>query len=347
MTNLLFILLAIVMLGFIILMHELGHYCVARLTGIGVEEFSIGFGPKLLKWRRKGIDYSLRLLPLGGYVRFVGEDEDNASPDAFNAQPVWKRLLTVFSGPFMNFVLAYLIFVVLLMGFGISTKTALVGSIMKDMPAERAGLKVGDRIVAIDGQAIGWGAEEAQRLLDLVGATPDGESTTLLVERGAEQFEVTLTPQRDESGRQLIGIYLGTERYYPPLGEAMASGGTGLWNLLTQMLDMFRDLIFHGTGAGDVMGPVGTIGFVSQEVRQGMESVLLLIIIISLNLGIINLLPLPALDGGRLVFLVVEGIRRKPIDRNKEAMVHFIGLVLFMGLFVLVTYQDILRLIRG
>ena len=150
-TNLLYTLLAIVLLGIIIIIHELGHFIVGRLCGIGVEEFSVGFGPKLFGWTRKGIDYSIRALPLGGFCKFEGEDEDNPSPTAMNSQPVWKRFLTVFAGPAMNFVLAFAAAMAVLMLFGTADLSTVIGEVVADAPAAEAGLLAGDRIVSANG----------------------------------------------------------------------------------------------------------------------------------------------------------------------------------------------------
>ena len=157
-TNILYILLAIVMLGVIVTVHEFGHYLVGRLCGIGIVEFSVGFGPRLLGWERKGIQYSLRLIPLGGYCAFVGEDELNDDPRAMNNQPVWKRFLTVLAGPFMNFVLAYVVCTAMLAMFMTAETFPTVGQLEADMPAAAAGMRVGDVIVQVDDTAIDYGS---------------------------------------------------------------------------------------------------------------------------------------------------------------------------------------------
>ena len=348
--NFLYILLALVMLGVIITVHEFGHYLVGRLCGIGIVEFSVGFGPKLIGWERKGIQYSVRAVPLGGFCAFVGEDERNDDPRAMNNQPVWKRFLTVLSGPLMNFVLAFVACAVMLDGFILAETLPVIDSVMPGMPAETAGLLPGDRIVEAEGIAISPDGTGVNQLVAAIQDREPGSEIRMVVERDGEQIEISLATVAvidEESGAThgQIGIAFSGRTFTPP--EAIRYAGSYMVSTTRSMLDSLRRLFFHGEGLNEVTGTVGIIAVVSQYAREGIYEVLWLIFVISLNLGIINLLPLPALDGGRLVFLIVEAVRRKPIPPEKEGLVHGIGLILVFGLFIVLTFHDIIRLIGG
>ena len=351
--NILYVLLAIVILGIIVTVHEFGHYVVGRLCGIGIVEFSVGFGPRLFGWERKGIKYSLRCIPLGGFCAFVGEDERNDDPRAMSNQPVWKRFLTVLAGPFMNFALAFVICVGMLAGYYQTTDEVLpvVGELFEGMPAQQAGLLPGDRILAVNGVDIPYGTQGVETSSALIRGGEADEPVSLRVQRGEETLDFQITPQLvdDGSGGRVrqIGIYYSYNQRRLTFGEALREAPGYTAEVMGMMLDSLRRLIFKGEGLEDTAGTVGIIAVVSQQARQGFQNVLWLVYIITLNLGIMNLLPLPALDGGRLVFLIVEAIRRKPIPPEKEGIVHGIGMVLILGLFVLLTYHDIVKLISG
>ena len=347
--DILYILLAIALLGVLVMVHEFGHYIVGRLTGMTVLEFSIGFGPKLLGWRRKEIDYSLRLIPLGGYCSFLGEDENNDDPRAMNNLPVWRRFLTVFAGPAMNFVFALAVCVVSMMLYeGVRTQP-LIQEVVPASPAAQAGIEAGDTIVAVNGREISDGNSLTLSLS--IATAGEGEAVEITVLRDGERETLSMVPSavvlEDGTSVKQIGIVYTTqvvERY--SLGAALRAAPQRLWEIVETMIDALKGLVFHGEGATEMAGPVGIVGMISEETRTGgFYMVLYLMYIISLNLGLMNLLPLPALDGGRLVFLIVEAIRRKPVPPEKEGMVHGVGMLLLLGLIVVITYQDIVRLI--
>ena len=351
MSRILYILIAIVMLGFIVTVHEFGHYLVGRLCGIGIVEFSVGFGPKLVGFKRKGIAYSLRLIPLGGYCAFVGEDEENPAPNAMNNQPVWKRLLTVAAGPAMNFVLAFTFCSILLSSFIIAEYQPRVAYIYENTPAAAGALEIGDVIVEINGTPISYDGEGVASAREVISSADLNAPLSLVVERGGERVSMELQPQRivdEETGevRYQLGIAFGGRTYR--FGEALGRSMSYMVEFTGEMLRSLKDLLFHGTGVEDMMGPVGIISFVSDQVSsQKLYAVVNLTFFLSLDIGIMNLLPLPSLDGGRLIFLIIEAIRRKPIPPEKEGMVHAIGLGLLLMLFVFITYKDILRLFTG
>ena len=349
-SNILYILLAIVMLGIIVTVHEFGHYCVGRLCGIGIVEFSVGFGPRLLGWERKGIQYSLRAIPLGGYCAFVGEDEQNDDPRAMNNQPVWKRFITVLAGPFMNFVLAFVVCAIMLHFYFIAETYPIVDQVMADMPAQAAGLQPGDRILSVRGTEITTDTAGVREMLSVMQSGDLTQPIDLEIERDGEtlSFAITPVPVEQEDGsatRYQIGIVFSSRTYN--FIESIREAGGYMVDTTAQMLESLKNLIFKGEGLEDTAGTVGIIAVVAQQAREGMYMVLWLMFIISLNLGIMNLLPIPALDGGRLLFLIVEAIRRKPIPPEKEGIVHAVGMVLIFGLFIMLTYHDIVKLISG
>ena len=348
-TNILFVFLAIVMLGLIVTVHEFGHYLVGRLCGIGILEFSVGFGPRLLGWERKGIKYSLRLIPLGGFCAFVGEDEQNDDPRAMSNQPVWKRFLTVLAGPAMNFALACVVCAAMLALFMTAETFPAVNGLMDGMPAAAAGIEVGDVIVQVNDSPIEYGGAGVAQVVSAIQDVEPGSTVQLIVERDGERIPLSLqtTAVTTDTGvtHGMIGVEFMRRTFTVP--EAIRYSGLYMIETTRTMLDSLRRLFFHGEGVNQITGTVGIIAVVSQYARDGWYEVLWLVFIISLNLGIMNLLPLPALDGGRLVFLIVEAIRRKPIPPEKEGLVHGIGLMLVLGLFVVLTFHDIYRLIVG
>ena len=342
------IILAILILSFIIIIHELGHYTVGRLSGIGVEEFSVGMGPKLLQGRRGGILYTLRPILFGGYVRFTGEDEDSVDPRAFNNQKVWKRFLTILAGPGMNFVLAWVMSVVILWGYGLYGQTVpVISEIMAGTPAAESGLQAGDVVLTVDGHPLSYDEQGYYDMVAFINEHDPARPLELEVRRGGETIPLQTGLYQYEDGSYKMGVSIGREHIVYSLGGALGESFTWMREMSVEMLVAIKNLIFHGEGLSDVSGPVGIVREVSSTMSEGLRMALIWIMFISLNLGIMNLLPLPALDGGRLVFLVIEGIRRKPISRDREGLIHFIGLVALMGLLVILTWHDIARIIHG
>lgn len=344
--NILYILIAILVLSILVVVHEFGHYLVGRLTGMTVLEFSVGFGPKLFGWQRKEIDYSLRAIPLGGYCKFLGEDEENPDERAMNNQPVWRRLLTVLAGPAMNFVFAILVCVVLLMSyFTVAVVGPSVDSVYEDMPAIAAGIEAGDLIVEANGEAIENSADGAKHLQALIAAAPVDQPVDFIVEREGQRLPVSITPEVVESAGEMvhmIGIVFQGRTYN--FIEAVAEAPKMTLSAGAEMLKLLKNLVFRGEGIEEISGPVGIISMVSTVAREGFYMVLYLMFIISLNLGIMNLLPIPPLDGGKILFYIIEGVRRKPVPQEKEGAVQMIGMMLLLFVFVFASYQDIMRL---
>ena len=346
-TSVLYILLAILMLSVLIVIHELGHYAVGRLCGIGVVEFSVGMGPKLFGWQRKGIDYSIRAFPIGGFCKFVGEDDNDIAPNAMNNMPVWKRFLTVLAGPGMNFLLAFVVGVVMMMAVPyVEDIVPRIDNVVPDQPAYEAGLEAGDVITAINGEAVGYSYEGVTALRDVIQR---GNAAELTIDRNGETLHISLQPaeieQEDGTTRPQIGIEFTQVTRRDGFFEALGDSARIMWRTTTQMLDILRKLIFKGEGAENMAGAVGTVAVVSNTLKSDLSMIFDYMFLISLNLGIMNLIPFPGLDGSRLLFLAIEAVRRKPVPPEKEGLVHAIGLVLLLGLMVVITWHDIVTYI--
>lgn len=354
-----YIIIALLLLGILVTVHEAGHFLAARITGIPVSEFAIGMGPKLLGWHSRKYDtkFSLRLIPVGGYCAFVGEDDADGSHIgqklAFNNQPVWKRLLTVFSGPLMNFVLAFVALVLFFWIGGVNEVTGIDSFIEVSAagPAYSAGLQDGDVIAAVNGVDMLDSSTEA--LVNAIGSYQAGDPPLhLIIHRGEEIFETDLTPFWDEdAGKYRIGItvrgYYRTETRACGLGEALVQSWETCVYASGAIVNSLKGMITTGEGLDQVSGPVGIVSMVSDQVEAGgLTAFINYLVVISINLGIMNLLPIPGLDGSRLVFLIIEAIRRKPIPPQKEAMVHLIGMGALMLLMVVLVFKDVTRLIQ-
>ena len=346
------IVLFIIVFGVIVIAHELGHFLLAKANGITVVEFSIGMGPKLLHFDRGGTEYSLRLLPIGGACMFEGEngleEEGGAlSEGAFPKAKVWARISTVFAGPFFNFLLAYA-FAVLVVAYAGSDRP-VIQDVIDGYPAQEAGMQSGDVVIRMNGERIYLGRE-----ISLYTLVSPGETVTVEYLRDGQKRTAVLTPRYDEAeGRYLLGFQGYAEYVDCRNAGAFKYAYYEVRYGLKMTVKSLGMLLTGKAGVDDMAGPVGMaqiIGEVQQEaVPYGplvvAVSMVNLAMLLSVNLGVINLLPLPALDGGRLVFLLVEAVRGKPVPPEKEGMVHFAGFVLLMVLMVVVMFNDVSRLL--
>ena len=447
---LLVILRFVVVIGILILVHELGHFLVARWTGVGVERFSIGFGPVLLRWRGRETEYALSAIPMGGYVKMMGEEsplEGGGSPAydaarAFALKPLWARFLIVFAGPAMNLVLAAAIFAVVLGAMGRPVWSPTIGRVNEGSPAAIAGLRAGDTIVAVDRQPVVYwedvesaiarsggrplelrvrreGGEETlsvtarlrtvidpifresrevwdigaglqalplitsvgQRspaekaglksgdavvqaadqplrapddLLDIIRARP-GVTFPMVVERDGKRLTLTVTPdsvkERTATGDEVTvgkiqaGLGLRADRFEPYGVLAAAWHGAvrtwdmtaltvkGLWKLISRQLDL-----------SNIGGPIQIATETTRQAHEGFLSVALFVAVISVNLGVLNLLPIPMLDGGHLLFFVIEAVLGRPLSLRKREVAQQVGFVLLMVIMVFALYNDLTRL---
>ncbi|HZJ57595.1 MAG TPA: M50 family metallopeptidase [Clostridia bacterium] len=338
------IITALILFGIIVLAHEMGHFLVASWVGIPAEEFSIGMGPRISQLKGKKTIFSLRALPIGGYVKFIGDDEESDDPRAFGNAKVWKRILVIAAGPIMNFLLAVLLLTLFFTVFGVYNNSTHIFEIVEGSPAEHAGLQVDDKIIEIHDVKVDLddqekGIELFRSILQDKGDQP----LKLTVIRDGETREIDIKPDySDDKGTYEIGIYFGNLVKLGPFSAiGLAFVQTG--RLIIMMLQLLGSLIFKGRGLNEVVGPVGIIGEIGKAVKSGVKDVINFAVVITLNLGIMNLIPFPALDGGRLALLLVEGLRGNPIDPKKEGYIHFVGFIILILLMIVVTFKDVTR----
>lgn len=340
----------VVVFGLLIAVHEFGHFIVAKWAGVQVDEYAIGFGPALTQFRRGETLYSLRLIPLGGYCKMAGmlpgeKNEADVPPGrAFREKSVLARIAIIIAGPVMNFLLAFVLFVLIFSVFGVPTKpTTTVGEIRVGSPAEQAQLNVGDHIEAVNGVPVHDWDEFVRHV-----SRSAGETISIEVLRQGEQVTIEVTPVADESGRGVIGIYphMSYERF--GLGQSLQQGLYWTTDVITGWFVAIGNLITGGGGAeADVIGPVGISAQIGLAAQRGITYLLLISAILSANLGLVNLLPIPALDGSRVIFLIVEAFRGRPVAPEKENFIHFLGFALLILLSIVITYRDVLRLTLG
>lgn len=339
------VLLIVLAFGLIIVCHELGHFLAARAAGVRVEEFAVGYGPLIAGRRVRGTQYSLRLLlVLGGYVRIAGleaEGRDPADKGALYNKTIGQRFGFFFAGSAMNFLLALLLFFIVFGVIGIAAPTLVVGEAREGYPAAAAGILAGDRVLAVDGRPV---QDWSDLVLTIQGRA--GQPIEILVERDGERLRFDLTPVAAEGGRGVMGVVptLATTTY-PPL-QALGRGFSETFAFTVAWVRGLA-LLIAGRGAGEVAGPVGIARMLGEAASVGASSFLFLLALISVNIGLANLLPIPALDGSRLAFLGVEAVRGRPLDPRRENLVHFFGFVILIVLFVVLTYHDLLQIVRG
>lgn len=365
------IVIAILIFTVIIVVHELGHFFLAKKNGVGVIEFSVGMGPRLITMAKtaEGIKtaffisqekfesredwkevtrYSWKLFPIGGSCMMLGEDEANPSPAAFNNKGVWARISVIFAGPFFNFILA---FVLSLMIIGIAGyDKPVVGQLEPGLPMEQAGFQVGEVIREINGKKISISRD----ISSVMQFHPlNGKPVEIVSVRDGREYTTMVTPVQGKDGIYRLGFgYGGTYEKANPL-ELIKYGLIEVRYWIELTIRSLGMLISGQVSTKEIAGPVGIVNMVGTAVDAGKDYGLLNVIavilrmsiLISANLGVMNLLPIPALDGGRLVFLLIEAFRGKPVDREKEGMVHFAGLVVLMLFMVFVLYNDIVRIL--
>lgn len=407
----------IVLMFFVLVtLHEWGHYYFAKRAGILVREFAIGFGPKIFSFKNNETRFTLRILPIGGYVRMAGEDPEMIQiavgqtlavklvnnqvthlyidqleqrsnvvqgvveqidlekdlvvklnvdgeivqfpihPQAmmvtkgketqiapwnrqFGSKTVGQRSLSIFAGPVMNFMLAFVLFLAFMLIQGVASNVKL-SKINPGSPAEKAGLQINDIVKEINHEPI---LADREKLVTLIQNSKNQPMNWIIV-RGQEERQ-TIVTSSEEDGK--VGIYISSDTRKASLGESFSGAWGYMKSMTTSILDGFKKLVFGQFKMDDLGGPVQIVQVTSQFANAGIGPMLLWSGMLSLYLGIFNLLPFPALDGSRLVFLGIEAVRGKPVDPNRESMVHFVGFAMLMLLMVAVTYNDILRLIKG
>ncbi len=369
------ILAALLVLGVLITIHEFGHFLLAKLMGVRVNEFAIGMGPHVLKWGKGETVYSLRLLPVGGFCAMEGEDEGVATPQAiggrgtdqaaadsersFANKKVWRRVLIVAAGAVMNLLLGY---VLLLAYYGflqtpyddkgtVLFPTTTIARLEEDTTAYQSGLRAGDTILEVNGRRILTDSDLSMEMQN----DADGVLTMVVrrgTEKGSERVELPAVKfallSDEESGRQYLKydfVLLGRVRTF---GNTFTQAARQEVSVATIVWRSLVDIVRGRYGLNDLSGPVGTVDIIADAVASantldGWRTLVMLMVMITVNLGVFNLLPLPALDGGRLVFLAWEGITRKPVPSKYEGVIHLVGLLLLLLLMLVVTYSDITK----
>ena len=329
-----------------IFIHEYGHYIAARRFGVTIEEFSIGMGPRLFSHRSKktGIAYSLRALPIGGFVSMPGENGGSDDPNALCNKPVWKRMIVVFAGAFMNFVLGIVIMIYIVVSSPALGSTTIVGFADGSM-SEACGLMIGDRIVEVDGSPVHVANELVYEVMR-GGINP----IDIKVVRGGE--EITVPDVRFPTATQSGVLFASTDFYVAREEKTFATVVKHSFfrsvSTVKMIYESFVDLIGGRYGLDAVSGPIGVTEAIGTTVKTGgFTNLLNLVVMITMNLGVFNLLPLPALDGGRLVFMIVELVRRRPVDPELEAKIHAVGIIALLLLMAAVTYKDITKIFIG
>lgn len=361
--------LFIVVLVALILVHEFGHFIVAKWSGMRVDEFGVGFPPRIWGKQYGETMYSVNLLPLGGFVRIYGEDETDGSvlenPRAFSSRPRIFQALTLVAGVAMNWLLAFLILTGLLVAGTPRALTdvevslaedaqLLVAEVVPGSPAAEAGLTQGDRIVGIESEQGSFASADASAFISYVSAQTAGEPFLLTFEHDGEVRQVPVAPEAgviaSEPERAALGVSVASVGTVPvPVTEAPVEGAILTWEVTKQtaagLFGFLKDAVTLDADLSQVAGPVGIAGAVGDAYAEGFAQLLSIAAIISINLAIINLLPLPALDGGRLVFVGIEAITRRPINPAIAAWTNGIGFAALILLMLVITASDILKLI--
>ena len=354
----LYVILAILVLEFLIFIHELGHFAAGKLLGFRVLGFSLGFGPAIFKKKMGETEYAFRAIPFGGACQFDGEDEEAENdPQRFNANPVWKRFIVILAGPFMNILTAFLI------AFGLHIATpmpvpavdpetgnniAYISNVVVSSAADRAGIKSGDVLVAINSEKPAPAEDESilDAFVKAIGAAGNDFSVTVLRD-GSEQTLNVTDAYNIGYQKTVLGVNMGAviDHYeHLNIGEAFVGSGEYLVNIVKATGEGIANMFKNGIKRGDVSGVVGTVSIMVDVAQESTLNVVYIAVILSLSLGIFNLIPFPALDGGRLLFLIIEAIIGRPLNRKVEAVVNGIGLVLLFGLMIVVTASDIMGL---
>ncbi|MCX5891810.1 MAG: RIP metalloprotease RseP [Deltaproteobacteria bacterium] len=347
----------VIVLGVLIFVHEFGHFLLAKLMGVRVEAFSLGFPPRLIHKQIGDTDYRLSVVPLGGYVKLLGENPNDEVPPellpySFKHHPLWHRFCIVLAGPTFNLIFAVLAFWAVFTFSGIPYLTTEIGSVIADSPSAQAGLQKGDLVLSVNNQKV----RRWQDLAEMISQA-GGQPVVLSVKRGEQVFAATLTPQlmevpADMFGKKTKSFKIGVtaaerveaEQVGP--GRAVIEGVTATWNVSTQIVLGFYKLIMREVPLKALGGPILIAQAAGQTAERGVAPLVQFMAILSVNLFLLNLLPIPVLDGGHLMFFTLEALRGKPVDIKHREMAQGVGLMLILALMILVFYQDILRLVH-
>ncbi len=347
---------AIVVLGILIFVHELGHFIFAKIFKVGVEKFSLGFGPKLIGRKIGETEYLISAFPLGGYVKMVGEggNEEISEHDrsrSFIAKPPLQRIVIVIAGPVFNLIFAYILFISVFM-LGVPSPTSKIGEVIKDKPAARAGVKANDVVIAVNNRPVSRWSELSKSIIDSGGKPLD-----LKVKRGGDTILLHIVPEVSthknllgETVRSpMIGIAVSDDFVVDRYGvaEAFRKGSGQTWNVIKLTYISLEKILSRAIPLDTIGGPIMIAKMAGQEAQAGIVNFLAFMALLSINLGVLNLLPIPILDGGHLIFYVWECLFRRPVSMKTREVMQQVGLVLLIGLMILAFYNDIIRYFAG
>ncbi|ASS38555.1 RIP metalloprotease RseP [Mogibacterium pumilum] len=330
------VILTIIMLMIITVPHEFGHLVTAKLFHIKVNEFAIGMGPLIASKDKGETKYSVRAVPIGGFCAMEAENEESDEDGAFNNKPAWQRLIVLASGAAVNVLVALVLMIIITIYVGVPTNN--IDKVLPDSPAASSGIIAGDEIISIDGK-------ESSSWVDTVTAiskNTDGKTMEVVVSRDGNKHTFIITPKKDKDGRLVIGIVSRASH------NVFLCAGRGIkvtWRLNSQMIGALKQMAHKGISKDSVTGPVGMAGLVSKTAHTGILSYLYLVALISLNMAIVNLLPFPALDGGRILFVLIRKITGNAISAKAEGYMHLAGFGMLIALLVFITWQDLARVL--
>lgn len=352
------IILAIIILGFLVAIHEFGHFVVAKISGMYVTTFSIGMGPKIASFQKGETEYVISAIPAGGFVSVKGItgdpeiDDDPDDPRLFQNRPILHRMLFTVAGPLMNFLTALVALLIFYLALGVNVvdndSPPIIAEVSADSAAEAAGLAVGDEILSINGQTM-----QTWEDVDSFMASYKSGEMDILYSRDGATAETTLTPAYNgQLNRYALGVTKQLETTHETLsvGQAFQQSTYMTIGMSTIIFDAVIDLVTGRTAVNDeeggLSGPVGIVNAIGDSVDQGIWSVVSLIAVLSVNFGLLNMLPVPALDGSRFLFLVIEAVRGIPVSQDKETLVNLLGMMALFALMIYVTYNDILNIVN-
>lgn len=354
------IVISIIVFSILVIVHEFGHFIIAKKNGILVEEFAVGMGPLVVSKQFGETLYSIRAFPLGGFCRMLGEDDDCKDNRAFNSKGVWGRISVIFAGPFMNFLFAFVILFWLISTSGFIEP--VVANLTDGFSAKQVGIEVGDRITKINGQKV-YVYQDFE--LTMQGINPE-ENLEIEVDRNGEKLDFSVKPLYSENSKGYVVGFQPTlkkgpfaknmEGYQQATLFETAKNSFNMMNFYVRSVVVgFVRLFTFNVSTDEIAGPIGIVKVVGEGYEQGLKTsfmdavknVASLGALLSANLGVLNLFPIPAMDGGRLLFLLIEAIRRKPINQEVEGRIHFAGFVLLMAFMVFIAYSDISKIFLG
>ena len=344
------IVLALLIFSAIILFHEFGHFLLAKLNRVTVVEFSLGMGPRLLSFERGGTRYSLKLLPFGGSCMMLGEDDGDGEEGSFAQKKVWQRILIVAAGPLFNFILAFVLSVILVVNAGYDEP--VVSGVADDFPAQEAGIEAGDRIISIGGSRVYLYREVMNYVTFHQDLMQSGEAVPVVWEHEGRRMSAEISARDNGAGRYVFGIAGSPEYKSPGIVEAFQYGMYEVRYWIRLTFSSLGMLVRGQVSLNDMSGPVGVVDMIDETYESSrtdgtwyiIMNMLNIAILLSANLGVMNLLPLPALDGGRLLFMLVELVRRKRLDPEIEGRIHMAGLMLLLVLMVVILFNDVRKI---